>query len=223
MGEELALERAAALRFFRAFLGPGDRGSFLLFDDRVNQVVPFTDDVEWLEEGTRTLRARGGTALYDSLAVALHAFGGVRGRRALVLFSDGHDEHSSLDYEGVRDLLRRAGVTLYAVHLYEIDALPPGLTLPGDGRKRSSRAASRDRDTSRLRALARGTGGVFQSVRNESQLDEAFRRIDADLRTQYRIVYQSSNTSEDPSFRTVEVRSRRRGVSLRAPAGYIAD
>jgi VWFA-related protein len=216
MEEELELERTAAMRFFRSMLRTGDRGSFFVFDQQTHLVVPLTEEVEWLEEGTRGLRAAGGTALYDSLAVALYSLGGIRGQRALVLFSDGHDQHSAFDYDAVRDLVRRADVTLYPVHLW-IET--PSAT----HRAREQELKTRLDAAGRLRALTRDSGGVFQAPRRAAALDQAFRRIEDDLRAQYRVAYQSSHGEADGSFRAVAVRSKRKGVSLRTRAGYFAD
>ena len=61
------------------------------------------------------LTAEGNTALYDSLIYALYYFGGVKGKRAIILLSDGQDDGSHYSFNEALDYARRSGVAIYAV------------------------------------------------------------------------------------------------------------
>ena len=216
MLEEVDLERAAAMQFFENVLRENDRGAFLVFNHRLEIVVPFTDDLAWLEDGTSALRAAGGTSLWDSLIYTMQYVAGWSGRRAVVVLTDGHDESSRSTYGAACELARRAGVPIFPIHLDWRPTLPSELRDPG--------ATRRDLAVDRLRSLARESGGTVHRARSESDLDDAFAAIERSLRAQYRIVYASSHVVRTEGvFRSVEVRVRRPGISLRAGAGYVAD
>ncbi|MCM2270337.1 MAG: VWA domain-containing protein, partial [Thermoanaerobaculia bacterium] len=91
MAEELAEAERAALRFFADVLTDRDRAAIVTFDDEPRLAVRFTRDVEVLAGGLADLEAAGDTRLWDAVAYALHYFSGIRGKRALVLISDGLD------------------------------------------------------------------------------------------------------------------------------------
>jgi Ca-activated chloride channel family protein len=180
-------------------------------------VVPFTGDLAWLRDGTSVLRAGGGTALWDSLIHALQYVVGWTGRRAIVLVSDGHDESSRSVFDQVRELARRAGVPIYPIYLDLYRPDPSGLSDP--------RAKQRDTAASRLRTLARESGGDFNAAAVWADLVSAFTRIERSLRAQYRIAYLSSSTSAPAAgaFPAIEVRTLRPGVTLRVQTGPVAD
>ena len=79
----------------------------------------FTRDLGALAAGLAGLKAERGTALYDSLIFSFYNFNGLRGRRALLLLSDGKDEGSRFTWEETLEFARRAGVTVYVVGLGE--------------------------------------------------------------------------------------------------------
>jgi hypothetical protein len=68
--------------------------------------------------------------------------------------------------------------------------------------------------------LAGATGGFF--VRDTNDIGGALRRIDSDLRTYYLLGYTPTNEVFDGRFRRIEVKVKRRGVSVRARGGYFA-
>lgn len=216
MREEVDLERAAALRFFESVVRDGDRAAFLLFNHQLELVVPFTGDLAWLRDGTALLRAGGGTSVWDSLIYALRYVAGWTGRRAIVLVSDGHDESSRWAFDQVHELARQAGVPIYPIYLDLYRPDPSGLSDP--------RRKQRDAAASRLRTLARESGGDFNAAQSWPDLVSAFARIARSLRAQYRIAYRSAPApAADAGARpTIEVRALRPGVTLRTQTGAIA-
>src|SRR6185369_938474 len=98
---------------------PKDRAALVTFNDHPQLVVKFTSDAQALAAGLTGLKAERGTSLYDSLIFTLYAFNGVKGRRAILLLSDGRDEGSRFGFDAAREFARRAGVTLYVIGLGE--------------------------------------------------------------------------------------------------------
>lgn len=199
MAEELAEAERAALRFFADVLTDRDRAAIVTFDDEPRLAVRFTRDVEVLAGGLADLEAAGDTRLWDAVAYALHYFSGIRGKRALVLISDGLDSGSRFRYEEILDYSRRTGVAIYVVGLNVPNRPPePGMFL--------------DR-------LARETGGRSFRIASAAELTPVYREIERELRAQYLIAYQSSSPPSG-EFREIDVDVDRSGVSLRTVRGY---
>ncbi len=198
MEERLELAQRAALEFFTATVTPRDRAALVTFNDHPNLAVQFTNEVKRLAGGLAGLKAERGTALWDSLIFTLHYFNGIKGQRAVVVLSDGEDEHSRFAHEDSLEYARRAGVSIYVVGL---------------GLERS--AARRD-----LARFATETGGQAFFLDSIEELPEVYRRIEEELRSRYYLAYQSSNTSRDDDFRSIEVELARRGLEARTLRGY---
>ncbi|HVS64517.1 MAG TPA: VWA domain-containing protein [Thermoanaerobaculia bacterium] len=198
MHHALQATRQAALEFFERTIEAQDRAALITFNRLPNLAVQLTNDLRALGGGLAGLTAEGQTALYDSLMFALYYLTGVSGQRAILLLSDGRDEVSRYDFDATLDYARRAGVTIYAV----------GLQLP-DGFARGA-----------LTAIAEETGGQSYFVRDVADLPEIYRAIEGEMRSQYLLAYQSSNTSKAEAFRTIEVRVAEPGAKVRAMSGY---
>jgi len=199
MAEELDTLEREALRFFRQVLTPKDRAAVIPFADEPRLAVRFTGDLEKLAGGLAELEAKGGTALHDALAFALHYFSGLGGKRALVLLSDGEDSGSKIPFEDVLDFARRSGVAIYSIGL----GVPTKSPQPG----------------SVLDRLARETGGLSFRADRTARLGRIYDEIEAELRQQYLIGYQSDAAGGD-AFRRVEVEVARGGVEVRTAPGY---
>lgn len=200
MEVNLSEVRQAVLSFFETILQPRDRAALIAFNDRPMLAARLTNKIETLAAGMAGLRAERGTALYDSLIYALFYFNGLRGQRALVVFSDGKDENSRFTLDQTLDFARRAGIAIYTI----------GLGLP-----RSERDARRALDR-----LAAETGGRSFFPKQSSELPEIYSAIETELRNRYLLAYQSSNTSREQRFRKVEVKTSRPGVEIKTIRGY---
>ena len=88
---------------------PKDRAAVFTFSDKPSLAVRFTNDLEVLAGGVASLTAEGNTALLRQRHLfALRYFGGIRGKRALVLLSDGRDEGSRYGYDDALEFARRS-------------------------------------------------------------------------------------------------------------------
>ena len=200
MAESLELAQQAALGFFTETIGSKDRAALITFNDRPQLVVKLTNELLELGGGLAGLKAERGTALYDSIVFALYYFNGIKGQRALIVLSDGKDESSEFDFEQTLDFARRAGVTLYTI----------GLAFErGEGEARKA-----------LERLAGDTGGRAFFAETAEELSPIYQTIEEELRSQYLLVYQSTNAKADKKFRTVEVKLRESGVEARTIRGY---
>jgi Ca-activated chloride channel family protein len=188
--------KAAALQFLQRLVRPRDRAEVITFNDHPSLAVKFTRDVKTLAGGLAGLKAERGTALYDSLIFSFYTFNGLKGRRALLLLSDGKDEGSRFTFEETLDFARRAGVTVYAIGL-------------GD-----------EVDKRKLARIAEETGGRAFFPRQAGELAGIYAGIEEELRSQILITYQSATNRADPGFRVVDLKVNRSGMEVKTIRGY---
>jgi Ca-activated chloride channel family protein len=202
MGEGEKLDEAVrgALRFFQKVITPKDRAAVITFSDHPTLAVHFTNQEAVLAGGLAGLTAAGNTALYDSVIYGLYYFGGIKGKRALIILSDGKDEGSRYTFAEALEYARRSGVALYTVGI--------GLsTQEADVRLKLSR-------------LADETGGRFFFIEKSSELERIYDSIQNELRAQYLLAYQSSKEGDPDKFRTVEVKLAKPGLEAKTMRGY---
>jgi len=200
MTEELRDVVEGALQFFQTVLTPKDRAAVITFSEHHDLAVRFTNNIEVLAGGVAGLVAEGETYLYDSLIYALYYFSGVKGKRAIVLLSDGEDVGSHYRFDDVMDYARRTGVAIYTI----------GLGLP-----------SSQRDIQiKLNKLAEETGGRSFFIDRSGELGGVYEKIEDELRSQYLLAYQSSNKDDDEKFREVEVEVQQEGFEAKTLRGY---
>jgi len=190
----------AALRFFQSVIRESDRACLVLFSDEAELVVPFTNDVSVLAGGLVGIAADGETSLHDSLIFTLHYFNGLRGKRAFIVITDGADSNSEYKFSEVLEFARRSGVGIYTV----------GLNIsPRENLVRT-----------KLIQLARETGGNHYFIDSASGLERVYEKIESELRSQYLLAYQSSQTTDRESFRKIELKVKRKGLRAKTMRGY---
>jgi len=97
-------------------LQPVDRVKVIAFDDKVNDLNEFTSDREVLRTAINSARSGEGTKVYDAVELAINTLRKIRGRRAIVLFSDGMDWYSDkATFEGTVRYLDEEGVVIYPI------------------------------------------------------------------------------------------------------------
>jgi Ca-activated chloride channel family protein len=190
---------SAAQEFVTRLIGPKDRAAVVAFNDRPELLVPFTADQEELSSGLDGLLTEGRTALFDTVVFALYNFGGITGKRALVLFSDGADTASKYTFETARDYARHSGVAIYTIALQ---------VKTSDLRSRLH-----------LEHLATETGGRSFFIDDLFELEDVYSKIETELRSQYLVAYQSSAVA-GLDFRRVKVEIDRPDHSAKTIPGY---
>jgi VWFA-related protein len=200
-GEKLKEAVKGGLRFFEQVIKPKDRAAVFTFNDTPTLAVRFTNQIDALSGGLNGLKAEGNTALYDSLIYSLYYFGGIKGKKAIVLLSDGQDSNSHYKFEQALDYARRSGVAVYAVGI----SLPPN-----DFEIRA-----------KLQKLSDETGGRSFFVGIASELGKVFETVEKELRSQYLLAYQSPQQGKaGGKFRTIEVKIAKPGLEAKTIRGY---
>jgi Ca-activated chloride channel family protein len=216
MSEELKVTsvRFAAERILDA-LSDEDQVALAGFDSRYWGVVAFTHDREAVRRALATVEPFGSTALHDALDKAardLASHG--EGRRAVVVITDGVDTSSK---KTPREVLERSRAL--DVPIYTVSAVSP-LDNPSSplyvGRERKGAAAAGGDLLERYASLS---GGAAFRISDYNGLRRAAGRIAAELKYQYRLGY---DPPPGPArFRRVQVRTTRKGVTVRTRSGYV--
>lgn len=214
--ESMAGERLrAALAGARAFvdrMAPLDQAALVLFSDGVRHASPFTSVPEVLSAGLGVVEAGGSTSLNDHLYLGLRLLSRRQGRRVLVVLSDGSDVTSMLPMAEVLRQSRLLDVQVHWIRLSE-GTIATGLITAW---------RSADEHAGEKRALERlveTTGGRIWNLESIAEADRAFRQLLRELREQYVLGYYPPDGLE-PGWREVEVRTRERGLDVRAPEGW---
>jgi Ca-activated chloride channel homolog len=219
MSANVRLSREAAVTFLDTV--PSARELFVGLFDRQVRLRRYSPEaresmLSWLKES----EPGGGTALYDSVALAADAFGPASGRQIIVLVTDGVDANSRIGLHDLLDRLESRGVTAYCV------AFPPARPprspseiSPGyfDGRHEQ---VVRNAEEA-LRSIAKVTGGALFRASRAKDLDSIYGRILAELSSQYAIGFSASSTGRPGKVHKVEVEVKRPGLRVRHRMGYV--
>lgn len=225
-GPPIEAARKGALALLEA-LQQGDDGLVVAFSDRVQVLQDVTTDRERLAAAIQSVRANGGTALYDAIWRASKRLESFDGRRVLVLLSDGRDEASSGFGPGSLHTLDEArkqalesDVMLFAIGL--------GKNLDGEYAREWTRPLASNPGSTRvtlkdlLSSLADASGGRLLVSPGPGALRRAFEHVVADLRNQYSVAYVPPREQGDGKFHAIDVRVPRRKVEVVARKGYFA-
>jgi len=202
--KDLPMEIASARRFAHAILRPVDALSVYGFSEVVSEVVPFTSDLKAIDHGIDRVRLGAATALYDALYLGAQALEPRLGRRVLVVITDGGDTVSRVDYTEAVRAAQEAEAIVYSIIVVPVEA-------------------SAGRDTGGEHALiqiSEDTGGKYFYATSVPQLDDAFKKISDELRTQYLLAYYPSQRLSS-GFRRIEVKvNGGSSLNVRHRAGY---
>ena len=205
--KDLPLELASARRFAHAILRPVDGLSLYDFSEVVDELVPFTADLRAIDRGIDRIRLGSATALYDALYLGAQALDRRQGRKVVVVITDGGDTVSKIDYHQALRAAQEAEAIVYSIIIVPIEA-SAGRDLGGEHA---------------LIQLSEDTGGRYFYATSVPQLDDAFRQISDELRTQYLLAYYPSQRLSDSDFRRIQVTvtgATTPDVKVRSRTGY---
>jgi Ca-activated chloride channel family protein len=209
--------------FLKSVLTSQDRAFLLCFGNHLRLVYDYSASpgalagalehwdsgrMPYAELGPREHRILG-TAFYDAVyySITERLASAERGRRALIIFSDGEDNSSAHHMLDAIETAQSNDVLLFSIRYTEIH----------DGRLN----ARNKYGISVMERISRETGGADFDAR-EKGLKDNFRLIGEQLRCSYELAYQSTNP-RDGSFHKVQIRPKRAGLTVRARTGYFAQ
>ena len=166
-------------------------------------ISPFTASVDDLQNRLMYTAAHGMTALFDGVYLGLSQMKGAHNtKKALLIISDGGDNHSRYSETEIRKFVQEADVQIYAIGLFEPDGGPTPEEREGPGL---------------LGDLTEMTGGRTFAVQNLNDLPDIATKISMELRNQYVLGYRPSHARTMASGAKLRSSSTRPRVCLRSP------
>lgn len=228
---KLTQMKDAALAFVNE-LRADDRVMIVTFDKRITILCEATSDRRVLDEAIRRAQSGGGTSLYSAIDLVItKRLKQIRGRKAIVMFTDGVDTTSSdASYESTLRTAEELDALIYAIQYNTYDdviktqmaSLEAGqigsgvVTSKGEPLNVAYKRAERY-----LQLMPDKTGGRFYYAASLGRLKEIFAKIAAELREQYSLGYYPSNKSATKSRRELKVKVSLPNVAIRSRRSYI--
>ncbi|HKA00078.1 MAG TPA: VWA domain-containing protein [Candidatus Solibacter sp.] len=213
-------------KFLKAVLGPRDKAYLMMFANRLSLVCDYTASAKEIVEALSGFEDRkhrpdypivgppeyriAGTAFYDAIFYgSTQMMQNIdRGRRALIVFSDGEDNSSAHHMLDAIEAAQANDVLLFNIRYTET--------------ARNGRTHSRNKyGTSVMERLARETGGTDFDGQGTG-LVAGFKQIGEQLRASYELAYHTSNPPGDKTFHKIVIRAKNPNLAVRAKTGYYA-
>ncbi len=119
MSNKVGKAREAAVQFFKT-ANPQDEFFLVSFNERAELTSSFTNSVEDLQSRMMLAVPRGRTALLDAIYLGLSQMRGAHNaKRALLILSDGGDNHSRYNESDIKRLVKEADTQLYAIGIFD--------------------------------------------------------------------------------------------------------
>lgn len=219
------VERRAASQFFEKVLRNKDMAFLISFGAEAELLQDYTGSPKLLREGLSGLRLSvpvgvgmnpgpvptmsqpRGTIMYDAVYLAANEkLKGEVGRKAIVIISDGDDQGSRISKKEAIEAAQKADAIIYG--FYYVDPyFRGGFGNSGEGN---------------LKQMAEETGGRVFSIGRKTTLEDAFRQLQDELRSQYAIGYTPTNAQKDGTFRRIEIKTDQKELKVQARKGYYA-
>ena len=213
ISNKLGKARETAIEFFKA-ANPEDEFFLVSFNERAELTSSFTNSVEDLQSRLMLTASKGRTALLDAIYLGLSRMRGAHnGKRALLILSDGGDNHSRYAEGDIKRLVKEADTQLYAIGIFD----PLGYR---------SCTMEELNGPSLLSEITEMTGGRVFAADNLNELPDIATKIGLELRNQYVLGYRPSNKAHDGRWRKIKIKLRTpRGLpqlSVYSKTGYYA-
>jgi Ca-activated chloride channel family protein len=190
MSDKIDNARQAVLEFLKT-ANPQDEFFVIGFADKPELISGFTSSIADIQNRMVFTQAKGLTALLDGIYMGLHEMRKARNpRKALLIISDGGDNHSRYTEREVESIVKEADVQIYAIGLF--DALPPT-----DEERLGPEL---------LKNVTEATGGRVFTVTDPNDLADAATKIGIQLRDEYVLGYLPKAKPHDGKWHKIRVK-----------------
>jgi Ca-activated chloride channel family protein len=170
-----------------------DEFFMITFADEPRLAADFTSSPEDIEKEMLFTQPKGRTALLDAIYMGLGKMKEAKyGKKALLIISDGGDNHSRYSEKEVKAAAKESDVMIYGIGTFD-RYVPTIEEFRGPGL---------------LAEIAEPTGGRAYSLENATELPAVARRISVELRTQYVLAYHPQAAPHDGKWHTIRVKLR---------------
>jgi Ca-activated chloride channel family protein len=192
MSDKIDKSRQAVIQFFLT-ANPQDEFFLVDFNDQPRLICDYTTSIEEIQNKLVFAEAKGRTSLLDALYLALnHMRHAKHQKKAILIISDGGDNHSRYTEGEIKELVKEADVQIYAIGIYSAygsRATPEEVSGPY-----------------LLTSLAEATGGRQFQVDEVRELPNIAEKIGLELRTQYILGYMPQDGAKDGKWRKIKVK-----------------
>lgn len=181
----------AAITFAKTS-NPEDEIFLINFNDQVFLDQDFTRNLDDLTDALDHIDARGGTALYDAVYLALeHIREGQEEKKAILVITDGQDRESRYRFDTVLEFARESYASIYLIGLFD----------------KLSELTRKERKAAKLlKQLSEETGGKYFFPESVDEVHAICTEVAHEIRNQYTLGYKPTNLSRDGTWRDVTVR-----------------
>jgi Ca-activated chloride channel homolog len=192
MSYKLQRAREAVQQFCDA-ANPQDEFFLITFADAPALVSDFTTDAQQITNDLLTTRSKGQTSLLDAIYMGVKKMREAHyARKALLILSDGGDNHSRYSEHDVKSAVRESDISIYAVGTYD----------------RWVNSQEELMGPELLSTIADMTGGVSFTLNSPNDMPSVTRNIGTRLRHQYVIAYQPKAAPHDGKWHKISVKLR---------------
>jgi len=190
MEGKIERSQEAVVDFFKT-ANPQDEFFMIAFADQPEEIADFTSSIEQIQNKLVCAVPKGRTALLDAIYMGLSKMRSAKyPKKALLIISDGGDNHSRYTERELTALVKEADVMIYAIGIYDH-------SFPTEEEWLGPQLLS---DISGL------TGGRAFAIDNPNDLTDAARNIGVELRNQYVLGYRPQSSLHDGKWHTIKVK-----------------
>jgi Ca-activated chloride channel family protein len=190
MSDKIEKAREAVIEFFKT-ANPLDEFFMITFNDRPQLRNDFTKSVEEIQGKLVYTVPQGSTALLDAIYMGITKMKDARNtKKALLIISDGGDNHSRYTEGEIKSMVREADVQIYAIGMFS--------TAPPTPEEVAGPALLTD--------ISNVTGGRMFSINSPNELADVATKIGIELRNQYVLGYRPTNKTKDGRWRKIKVK-----------------
>ena len=190
MSDKIEKARDAVIEFFKT-ANPQDEFFMVAFSDRPKLLADFTKSIEDIQGKLVFTVPQGRTALIDAVYMGVSKMKDARNsKKALLIISDGGDNHSRYTENEIKSMVKEADVQIYSIGVFSPN--------PSQPEEQNGPALLTD--------ISEVTGGRMFTINNPNELADVATKIGIELRNQYVLGYRPSNKTKDGHWRKIKVK-----------------
>ena len=190
MSSKMDRAKEAVIEFFKT-ANPQDEFFMITFSDEPEAVSDFTSSVDEIQNKLVFAVPRRRTALLDAIYMGVSKMRQAKyAKKALLIISDGGDNHSRYTENEIKSLVKEADVMIYAIGIYD----------------RYASALEERLGPQLLTEISELTGGRAFTIDNPNDLADVATKIGVELRNQYVLGYRPTKVVRDGKWRKIKVK-----------------
>src|SRR5450432_4643370 len=190
MSSKMDRAKDAVVEFFKT-ANPQDEFFMITFSDEPEEVSDFTSSVDEIQNKLIFAVPRHRTALLDAIYMGVSKMRKAKyAKKAMLIISDGGDNHSRYTENEIRSMVKEADVQIYSIGIFSLaPSQPEEIAGPA-----------------LLTEISQVTGGRMFTINNPNELADVATKIGIELRNQYVLGYRPNNKVKDGHWRKIKVK-----------------